>query len=469
MDNTCIKNHIGLMNFFQHWGVQYICDYYEAERDLVGSRYCQNIDDLYDKEFGIYILKQIIKDNPGAFKGLIKKCYPKVSKELLPLFGSNNISDEEYSDIARYLLSDDCAENLRVICDALSKGFLLEWVFFHKYGDEQAAVLEKCEEAEEEEKKKKFIELLVEKKEELDKSEKGFKEWKNEFTGSDSTRQDIIKKFSYEKNLFFYLYRRIYKGYSLEIMFHAFNNIESLKFPRNEEFLHQLIDSHGIGEDVQNFYAFQCSPKQHRNWDTDIVFGNVSEENYERNEFQKIEINSLRENIQTVIENPSSKKEIDDKIKTEKTEFFIKKFKAINYENHSLTDKKVDRRQLQECILKLCKEWKAPNDREWKVVWFEVFLFFRDIGLINPYRVVNNLEGESYVNPPYARFVDCVIKLVVPDYEGKYNDDYLRKYIKQGVVHYPKYYSGKLVKMQGIVGKFKEGIINFLKESKLKS
>lgn len=260
--DMCITNHIGLMNFFQDWALQDIVDFYYAERDFLGTEYCRMIDHHHSKEKGIFILKNIILEYPKAFNVFIKKCCLETPAELALLINTESLLHEEKekaaTDFSIYLLGDKCDRNLKIISEALSKGFLFEWIACHIENKEEFI------------NKLKMIEdhqMFGYKNLEYD-----FEEWQRVFRKKQLTRQEIIKNYQFREYCDCYLYRRIYLGFSLEVIFYALNVCTSLPLSNRKEYFDDAINYYSIGNDVQKCYEYQCNTYHRRDWDKELRF-----------------------------------------------------------------------------------------------------------------------------------------------------------------------------------------------------
>lgn len=351
------------MDFFQDWGVQYICDYYEAERDLLGQNYCHMIDHHYSKEKGAKILKKIILEYPDAFRSLIKENKLSVPEQLMPFLNADVNLSEDYAWISSYLLSDDCDENLKTICEALSKGFLLEWILFYLPTKQ----------------KEEFINLI----EKEGKSGK-YREWNSNLVGCKLTRLEIIDKYSFRTHLIFYFYKRVYLGYSLEILFHAINVNYDLRLTNSSEFISGAIGTHGIENDVKNFYSYLCF-KQHSNWKEErLAYILPDDEDTDDDDYP-------RTNTGRPIDTPTAGNEVTlDKGEISGIDFFEDNTQSITWEDETIPAKKIIRSELLDRIKKACKGWQVPDHQkrvtseDWPcfVLWYDMFFFLWNIGVI---------------------------------------------------------------------------------------
>lgn len=467
-----IENRIGLMNFFQEWGVQHICNYYEAEKDLLGQEYCRMIDCHYSKEKGADILKKLIEEYPDAFRTLIKESQLSASEQLMPFLNADvNLSEDYACEISSYLLSDDCDENLKTICEALSKGFLLEWILFYLPMRQ----------------KEELINLIKEEK----ASSAKYREWNSNLIGCKLTRLEIIDKYSFYTHFIFYVYRRICLGYSLEIIFHAINVSQDLRLANSSEFISGAIGTHGIENDVQNFYSYLCF-KQHSNWKEErLAYILPDDEDTDDDDYP-------RTNTGRPIDTPTAGNEVTlDKGEISGIDFFEDNTQSITWGEETIPAKKIIRSELLDRIKKACKGWQVPDHqkratrKDWpcNVLWYDMFFFLWNIGVIKDpckgrflveekgkkEKKRNTLDIKPKCLSGFARYI--MGQKIVKD---KSFNDYLYDHIKISIdnsnTNYPKMefrqdppqYFKRIRKDEKVIEPLKEAqneIIDFLKNS----
>ena len=398
-----------LMVFFSEWPLQMIYDFYEAECDLLGEAYCDDIESTYKHEDGVEIIKHYLQEYKDSFRFLLKECRCK------------NIPDsKDETEIAEWLLSEEHSEFLHKIMVALSKGFIFEWIVYHHTNL----------------KKQQFVEILCQV---ANSSEYDYDEWEYQFTRGRLTRIEMAKEFGLNENAVCYFYRRIIQGDCLRIVFHALNSNGRLNLAKHAEFINKGLRRCNLSYEVQIYYENLCKEFPSYNWNKGLRFVQDKKTAFCQVKFPK-----------------------DENAENEKHEqFFIKKF--LPYDGICGESKLLKRSELLELIKDVCSKWEEPKERKWKILWFYTFKFILDINLINPFG--EEITEKERKRKPYARFVNLVIRYIHPNFNDNYADNFLGTYMD------PKKKLPKLKdqsdynQINNLFSEFKERITEFIQKS----
>lgn len=230
-----------LMGIFQNWSIQFICDYYEAERDLLGDYYINEVDASYNKETGQKLLEWYIQEYPEAFLNLIDCIKGKTADMPNP---------QDASDFAKWLMAEDRPENIRLIANALSKGFLCEWIVYHHR--------DKIE----------FVSLLKEIY--LKDLHKEYDDWEFIYERKTKTRLEMAQEFEFRTDSLCYLYYKICRDNNLLTIFHAMNT-PTLRLGNDFKVIKEDFAKAGISQEVQHLYSTYCK-FEYPNWDKSVLF-----------------------------------------------------------------------------------------------------------------------------------------------------------------------------------------------------
>lgn len=236
-----------IMSFFQEWSLQLICDYYEAEKDLLGSQYCKETEETFDLDEAKANLKSYVQTYPQAFVALLKETTEPHSEMPDPA--------SQIDDFILWVTSDQRRENTRMLVDALLHGFLLEWIVYHY------------------DKKEDFLQVLNG----PFPGKNDYDEWEYEYQRLKMTRDSLAREYGITRHASFYLFRRIALLNSLNVIFHAFHNPQKLRLANHIDFIKKSMTRFRISEGVEQFYLSQCKRK---GWQKRLSF--VAEVDFEQ-------------------------------------------------------------------------------------------------------------------------------------------------------------------------------------------
>lgn len=215
-----------IVAFLKEWSPAMLADFYEYERNALGQVYL-SIEDEYFKENSEE--EQIVR-----FLIEHKELWDAISIMLNGSKLEQTLTCDEKEYLFNYI--SGLQESRKVILIALSRGFLLEWLYFHMGIGDYAIVLLEGEKI---------------------NNDLEYGKWGKEFRKLECSRAELVLK--YAKYASYYFFYRILNGRILEIVFDWLHS-KYIKDCFREEIIEISIDCMGM-EDIRSKYMDRCKKK----------------------------------------------------------------------------------------------------------------------------------------------------------------------------------------------------------------